>query len=238
MAERVRQWEFWRRGFWTRPVLMFLYAVVLVLLALALAGAGVGALRAGKALDADRVCGAGETEDCLERAAGVLDGPHYQRGPGDEWWIRPHSGGEFLDADVDRTHRDELEPYAGATVTGLVHEGDLVAIDLPAERVVTRSGGVRGAMFFAAMSLLCLAGALMVFSSGWATGTKLGWFSTSLADRGDSRLATVAFVTACVLFAPLLFAGLPLFFGAPMWVIVGSLGLMLACGALVVVRRT
>jgi len=61
--------------------------------------------------------------------------------------------------------------------------------------------------------------------------------STQLADHGDSKVAQVAFVGACVLFAPLLFAGLPLFFGAPMWVIVGCLGLMVACGVLVLVRR-
>jgi len=234
----VRQWEFWRKGFWTRPVLMLLYAALLLPLGLALAGAGVGALGAGEALDAERFCASDRTEECLERVAGVLDGPHYQRGPGDEWWVRPHAGGEVLDEDVDGRYRDTLEEYAGGTVTGLVHEGDLVAIDLAdGTRVETRAAGVRGALFFAAMSLLCLAGALMVFASGWATGRKLGWLSTRLADRGDSKVARVAFVGGCVLFAPLLFAGLPLWFGAPMWVIVAALALMLACGALVVVRR-
>jgi hypothetical protein len=70
---------------------MLLYAALLLPLGLALAGAGVGALQAGEALDAERFCAAGRTEDVIERVAGVLDGPHHQRGPGDEWWVRPHA---------------------------------------------------------------------------------------------------------------------------------------------------
>ena len=235
----MRQWEFWRGGFWTRPVLMLFYAVVLVPLGLVLLGAGVGAVEAGRALDAGRFCAAGQAEECVERVAGVLDGPHYQRGPGDEWWVRPHNGDEVLDEDVDGTHRDELEPYVGTTVTGLAHEGDLVAIDLPdGTRVETRAAGLRGAMFFAAMSLLCLSGGLIVFAHGWGTGRRVGWFSTEGAGLGDSRLAHVTFVAAGVVFAPVLFAGLPLFFGAPMWVIAASLVVMVGCGVLVLVRRS
>ena len=69
--------------------------------------------------------------------------------------------------------------------------------------------------------------------------TQSSWYPYSflapVADNQPALNSALHLISEIV--QDILFAGLPLWFGAPMWVIVGALALMLACGALVVVRR-
>ena len=123
-------------------------------------------------------------------------------------------------------------------MTGLVHDGELVAID-PAGRHARGDARCRGAgcaLSFAAMSLLCLAGALLVFASGLGHRSDAVLVVHVPADRVvSSKVARVAVRGGLRALRPAAVRrASALVRRAPVWVIVAALALMLACGALVV----
>ena len=227
MARPVRQWEFWRAGFWKRPVLVAAVSL-LPLLAAAWFFPQIGsAWSAGRALSSGETCSAARAGHCLWEVPGVLYGPHYSRGPGSEWWLQPASGG-LLDTEMAPPRSRALEPYDGEVVTGLVHDDEaLVAIRLPDGEVVrSREVGLDGVLWFALLGLMAVCMGLMGLAHAWGSWRRTGSL-VAVEGHGfdhDSRVCVSLFVAACVAFVPVLFGGLPLFFGAPALVVLTATG--------------
>ena len=225
MARPVRQWEFWRAGFWKRPVLVAAVSLLPLFAAAWLLPQIGSAWSAGQALSSGETCTAARAEDCLLEVSGVLSGPHYSRGPGSEWWLQPANGG-LLDTGMAPPRSTALEPYDGEVVTGLVHDDELVAIRLPDGGVVrSREVGLDGVLWFAFLGLMAVCIGLMGLAHAWGSWRRTG---SLIAVEGhgfdDSRVGVSLFVAACVAFVPVLFGGLPLFFGAPAWVVLTATG--------------
>lgn len=235
----VRQWQFWRKGFWQRPALMMVYAVLLLPLAAALGAHMPVPLQAARALDAGTTCTSRGQDGCIYKEAGTLDGPHYTRGPGDRWWIRPKGSSDVRTFETDPSARSRLAPLDGQAVTALEYDGNVAAVRLPdGSRVLTRDAGLRGALFYVALALLCLAFGLTAFGYGWGSRRRTGsWFAVNGLGVGDSRVGLVLVGLGCVAFAPVLFGGIQLFFGWPMWSIVWPTVIGCALLAFAVARR-
>jgi hypothetical protein len=226
----LRQWEFWRAGFWQRPILDMLYAAALVVVTIAVAAHIPVPMQAAHALDAGITCHTGRSERCLRSVGGTLDGPHYSRGPGDRWWVHPVKHRDVLMFGTDPGASHTLFRHDGERVTALDYDGNVAAVRLAnGIEVRTREAGLRGSLFYVMMTLMAMAMALMVFAFGWGSWRRTGsWVAVNGLGRGDSRLALVCFATACIVFIPVLFSVLPLFLGAPLWMIWGATGLGVA----------
>jgi hypothetical protein len=226
MATEVRQWQFWRAGFWKRPLLVVAVSLLPLLFApFLLAQAGV-AWEAGRALAAGDTCATTPGDHCLYDVAGTLDGPHNTRGPGSEWWVRP-ANGTVVDGAMEPSASSALEAYAGAQVTGVVHDQEqLVAVRLDDGRLVrAREVGLLGVLWFVVLGGTAASIGLMGIAFAWGSWRRTG---SVVAVNGhgfdDSRVCLTLFAGSCIAFLPVLFGGLPLFFGAPAWVVLGAMG--------------
>lgn len=237
MARQVRQWEFWRAGFWRRPVLVAAASLLPLLGAVWILPQIGAAWTSGQALASGETCATAHAGHCLREEPGLLSGPHHSRGPGSEWWVLPASG-ERLDTEMEPGRSTELEPYAGEAVTGLVHDEEmLVAIRLPDGEVVrSREVGPDGVLWFAFLGLMALCIGLMGLSYAWGSWRRTGsLFAVEGHGFDDSRVGASLFAAACLAFVPILFGGLPLFVGAPVWVVLAATGL--GAGLLLVALR-
>ena len=169
----MRQWEFWRGGFWRRPVLVALLSLALIaFVPVALADISE-ASAVGDALAAGRLCTRPHDPalPCLDSIPGVLDGPHGSRSPRTEWWLYRDDGRPLLHFDVglgsDLTN--------GERAIALTYQDERVAEVFVADHSVrARSVGTRGSALDVGLALIALLVGVRGVAYAWASWRRTG----------------------------------------------------------------
>jgi hypothetical protein len=212
----VRSWHFWRAAFWTRPALLLLYAAILTPIAVATLLTIPGGFSDARAMENAHVCRSAEDENgCLQAIRGTLDGPWYARGPGSDWFFRELTDGSVEEADKFRASTaasNKLEDLAGATVTGLHFEGQVVAIEGPDGQLVeTDEFGHQAWLLRLYIGMFALGGAAMLVNAARLKRSNTdGWWSV----RGEGillmTLASPWMKAACLLAVPSMLGFVPI----------------------------
>jgi hypothetical protein len=241
----VRGWQFWRRAFWTRPILLAVYALLLgtggLLTLLTVPSEIDDALGMMQAADCPPAAVRPQPETaapqgCLERVPVMLSGPHYSRGPGSEWWMYVNGRSELY-ADVDVPTAGSRRLSGDTTADGLFWEGEPVAIEQPrGRRIETDNWGHPSWLLRLFLGMFVLSGSLMLLlAARLKRRTASGWWSVDGEQVGFFFGMTPLMAVACLLAAPALLGFLPLVLGAgTAWAVALALtGLALAIFAIV-----
>ena len=234
-------WQFWRAGFWTRPVLLAMLLIPAVALVIAAGIQVAGAERRAHAMESAPICGGSIATNCLAPRVGVLVS-FYAKGPGEYYAIdtggRPHDN-----AMVDTSTSARLDHYLGTReVIGLTWDRHLVAFLLPDGQVRTSLGfGYRATQNWVALLLfLLVVPAVVLFKTlekrrlsptWWAVPQLDGgpqWAPPPRLDLAVRHYLLVAFVGCC----PASLVYLASVLALPIW---AGWALGAAFGALVVV---
>lgn len=212
----LRGWQFWRAAFWTRPALLLLYAAILTPIAVATLLTVPGLFADGRAMESGHVCGSADhTGSCLQAIRGTLDGPWYARGPGSEWFFVERTDDSLEEADTFRASSaasNDLEEVAGATVTGLHFEGQVVAIEAPDGRLIESDEfGHQGWLLRLYIGMFALGGAAMLVNAArLKRSTTDGWWSVSGESILLMPLTSPWMRVACLLVVPAMLGFLPI----------------------------
>jgi hypothetical protein len=152
-----------------RPVVLLPAGVVMLLVGLLVALNGIGAHRWGGALAEERWCESGRDELCLVRSPATIEGPsHSRREAGDEWLVRPVSGGDVGEVDLPD---DASEAFAdsdpGEVVALAQPDGDLVGIEADGRVVGSTWVGRYGVLQLVGLGLLGFGLGLGMVVAGW-----------------------------------------------------------------------
>jgi hypothetical protein len=225
----VRHWHFWRSAFWTRPVMFAVPAVAALVAVPVLTWQGVETVAGARAV----------TDGTAEEVVGDLQGPFDagRRQPGEDWDLVTGSGRVVDDFTVGWFgSRDlEAEPHG---VTGLMYDGEVVAVRLPTGQVVdTWYSGGRGTTFWCCFALMALGlGVGLLGLARRMSRAKGGWWSVRTARVDQSRFDFASgFATATVVPGGFGLIGLTL--GIPWWLVVGLPVIACAVAVPVLVRR-
>lgn len=201
------------------PVLSLLLGLVALLAAGWFTAEAVDSAQAGVALHGDRFCEDGDKPPCLERLAGSIELVSESRRSPQQVW-RLVDGDEIDRFEVGDSDEDRL---AGAgTATALLHEGQVVAVELDDGRLHTLRGGARGASMALALALVCLGGAVWGIRLGRRRARLRGsWWTT----RGTQVDAADGFAVA-IIAPPVLWVLSMGVLGLPWWP--GLVGVLLA----------
>jgi hypothetical protein len=227
MARRRRSpaqpWQFWRRAFWTRPILLVVYAVLIglagVLVLLSVPDDVSDAYAMARADDCPQAAvrpdpEIGAPQHCLERIPVTLSGPHYRRGPGSKWWlhVEPHRSAYAI-ADLSTSGSRRLSD--GDRADALLWQGEPVLIEkAPGDRVETEDWSHGRWLITLLLGLFVLSGCPMLLQSAWfKRSTASGWWSVDGDATGLLPVLTPLMSIACLLAVPAMLGLLPLMFG-------------------------
>ena len=249
----ARQYQFWRKAFWARPVLLALYGLVAGVAGIALLLAVPGSYQEGEAMERAGVCRERGESDCLVPVRAYLDGPHYKRRAGDRWYLRSGvtRARVFDSFDMATSPSNTLQEVGTDTVvTALAWDDEIVAVELPGgRRVATDEYGTSRWWTMLLISLFALGMCpwmlLLAVARRWTVG---GWWSvhadeTSVGPEDDPgaprRPQSWLVVLGLLLFVPSAAGMLPImFFGSvSLSAFAAALGLALAGFAVVRMRR-
>lgn len=247
----VRQYHFWRKAFWARPVLLALYGLVAGVAGIALLLAVPGSYQQGEAMERAGVCRERAESDCLVPVRAYLDGPHYKRRAGDRWYLRSGvTGARVFDSfDMATSPSNTLQEVGTDTVvTGLAWDDEIVAVKLPDGSMVTTDGyGSSRWWTMTLMALFALGMCLLVLVIAIARRRAVGgWWSVretpTAADAQSEpqvRLGTPrGWFMACglLLLVPAALGILPIMFLASVPLSLAAFALGLGLALLAVVR--
>jgi hypothetical protein len=168
-----------------RPFVLVPVGVVLIVAGLFVALNGIGAHRWGVVLDERRWCGTGGEELCLDRVEATLDGPRStRREAGDEWVVRPTTGGAAHEIDLPSDASDELADGRPGTVLALAQpDGDVVGIQASGRVVGTTWVGTPGVLQLVGLGLVVLGLGLGMVVAGSRIRRSTGSWSGSASVR-------------------------------------------------------
>lgn len=204
---------FWRRAFWTRPAFLLVYAVLALACGVGLAHEAVGALRAQRAVDADRVCSSEVRTHCLERLSGTLRGPFHMRKSPHERWSVVIDGEKAGEIELSGGDSSDLGDRPHAEVEVLVHDGRVLSVTTAdGATFANAENGYSGVVRWGSLSLT-----LLVAPVGFVRYARRksraygGWWRSRGpdVDPGDAPVAIAAMTPASVFFL--------LLFDVPWW---------------------
>lgn len=204
---------FWRRAFWTRPALLVVYAVLALAGGVGLTHEAVGALRAQRAVDADRACRGDLRTDCLETVSGTLRGPSHVRRSSHQRWTVVVRGEKTGQIEVGGGDSADLRVWAGTEVEALAYDGRLLSVRTQdGETFEDVGSGYRGVTLWGSLAVT-----LLVAPVGFVRHARRkaraygGWWRSRgpAVDPGDGPVAVAVMTPASVVFL--------LLFDVPWW---------------------
>lgn len=175
-----------------RPLVLVPVGTLLVLVGLLVALNGVGAWRWGGVLADERWCESGRQDMCLLREEATIDGPSYtRRQAGEEWVVRPASGGSH-EVDLPGEASDVLEEQGTSEVVALTQpDGDLVGVEAEGRVVGTVWVGWYGVLQLVGLGLLVIGLGAGLGVAGWRIRRSTGSWgrAASVREHGSAWVA-------------------------------------------------